>query len=284
MSRYAILADVHAGIEALDAVLAEIDARGGARLLVAGDLVGYGPDPDLVVDRLRARGAECIAGNHEGMVLGRIGFSRSSRAAIRAALWTRERIRSDSRAFLAALPAVRDVDGQVLLTHGALEDPEIYVVDDARARAVLDGAARMSPSTRVVVCGHTHRPGMFLPAQGWRRSRVDEVWPLPAGPLLLNPGSVGEAREGAPVARFVLLDVDRREVRFLGVPYARAATDEKIRRAGLLPPRFVSSGERGLAERVEGWRTRLARLRARVTDRASSPRRASSSPRASAPP
>src|SRR5690606_24097809 len=125
--RWALLADIHSNLEALDAVLAHIERRGGARLAVAGDLVGYGPDPSAVIDRLRQHNALCVAGNHEGMVIGRLGFDKCIHRGIRAALWTRDVINELEMRWLAALPVSRSLPPDIVLTHGDLDDVERYV-------------------------------------------------------------------------------------------------------------------------------------------------------------
>ena len=113
-ARYALLADVHANLEALEAVLAHVDRWGGARLVCAGDLVGYGADPGPVIARLREREVLAVAGNHEQMVLGRLGFERCVRSGIRAALWTRQQLSEGERTWLAQLP------GRLELEEGAV--------------------------------------------------------------------------------------------------------------------------------------------------------------------
>src|SRR5262245_15200964 len=103
--RLALLADVHANLEALTAVLADLDRRApDAAVVCAGDLVGYGPDPDACIERLHDRRACCVFGNHEEMVLGRRDFSRCVRAGIVAAMWTRAHLGDAARRFLSVLP------------------------------------------------------------------------------------------------------------------------------------------------------------------------------------
>ena len=121
--RLALIADVHGNLEALDAVIADIDERSpDARIVCAGDLVGYGPDPEACIDRLRSIGVPCVMGNHEEMVLGRRGFSRCTQAGITAAVWTRQNLSPGATTFLGSLPPWRHATPRVVVCHGNLDD------------------------------------------------------------------------------------------------------------------------------------------------------------------
>ncbi len=262
--RYAFLADVHSNLEALAAVLAHLGGWPGARLVCAGDLVGYGPDPDACIALLASREAVCVAGNHEGMVLGRIGFDRCVHAGIRAALWTRGVLTPASRDYLAGLPARLDLLEGVVVTHAMLGDPERYVASAARADRLLDEVLRTAPGARLVVTGHTHHARLYRRGGRWETPPFDVDLPLaPDEPFVLNPGSVGQSRDGRPLARFAVYDSGRGVVRFFELPYDHRRTEAKLRRAGLVP-RVSYVPPTGLARRVDGWRTRWARHRARA--------------------
>lgn len=260
--RLALLSDVHSNLEALEAVLADVDRWGADALVCAGDLVGYGPDPVACLERLRGRGALCIAGNHEGMVLGRLGLEGSPRAARRAALWTRRTLPDGARAFLAALPATLRL-GPAVVCHGTLGDPEHYLATRERAEAALELLAARAPDAQVLVAGHTHHPALHRPGQPWRPPPRGARLPLDAGARwLVNPGSVGQSRDPAPLARYARLETAPLAVEFRELEYAHEVTVAKLARAGLdphvsLPPRA------GLAARLEGLRARLSRGRAR---------------------
>lgn len=261
--KVALLADVHANAEALERVLEDADAWGADVVAVAGDVVGYGADPDACVRVLRARGAFCVAGNHEDMVLGRAGFDRCVHAGIRAALFTREALSPESRAWLAALPSWRALPGGLVVCHGAPDDPSRYVTstgDAARALAALD-ALPAGKDARLLGCGHTHRPVLHGARAAFDPPPVDEELRLPpTARALVNPGSVGQARDGQARARYARVDLGAGLVVFRALPYDHEAATKKMRRAGLVPRVVVDV----VPTRLERWRTKLARRLART--------------------
>jgi predicted phosphodiesterase len=200
--RVAVLSDIHANLLALDAVLASLGSVDAVWHL--GDVVGYGPEPDGVVERLTAVRASGVRGNHDAAALGGREiewFNPDARAAME---WTRSAIRPATRAWLQALPEVH-VDGQFTLVHGSPRDPMweyVTTVPIARANlAVL--------RTRFGLHGHTHVPIVFREAE----RGVEAVSPtagsklvLDERPALINPGSVGQPRDGDPTASYILLD------------------------------------------------------------------------------
>jgi diadenosine tetraphosphatase ApaH/serine/threonine PP2A family protein phosphatase len=271
VTRWALLADVHGNLEALEAVLAHLADWPGARLISAGDLVGYGADPEACIERVRARDAVCVAGNHEAMVLGQLGFDRCVHAGIRAALWTRAALSGSSRAWLAGLPRTRAASGELMVCHGCLDDPEFYVSTPAHAEAALERLAREHPGIRVLVCGHTHRPMLHVAGEP-RPVRVGVTLPLPReGRCLVNPGAVGQSRDGRPLARYVRYDDERGAVTFFELAYDDQRTCEKLRRAGLVP-RVAFRPPRGARRQLERLRNRWARWAARRAARGAAPR------------
>lgn len=257
--RWAVLADVHANLEALDAVLAHVEARGGGRIAVAGDLVGYGADPSAVIDRLRQRGAVCVAGNHEGMIVGRLGFDRCIHRGIRAALWTREALTELELRWLAALPVSRPLPPDLVLCHGDLDDVERYLTTQDRAEEALLRLRRRYPSASMLICGHTHRPVLYAEGGVWAAPPIGiPIRVPPTRRCVLNPGSVGQSRDEKLVARYAMLDVARGEVTFHEVAYEHKRTSEKMRRAGL-DPYLARRREGRLKQRLDDVRTRVAR-------------------------
>lgn len=252
MPRYGLLADVHANLPALDAVLAGLDAAGVDEVVVAGDLVGYGAQPDECVDRLRSVSATCVAGNHDRYVCDRLRPSGRLPAAAAVALdWTRQRLSPEVRAYLDALPEVTVV-GDLVVAHGSLDDVEEYVVGEAAARRQLRAATAAHPDCRTLVLGHTHHqvllgPGGTIPGRG------GSVHPRPLAAHLLNPGSVGQSRqrERAPRARYAVLDSDRSTIAFHAVPYDVTAARRALAAAGL-PAAAVqlTPSRRGQARRL----------------------------------
>lgn len=234
--RYLVLSDIHANLEAFEAVM---DAGAGARcdrVLLLGDLVGYGADPNAVVERVRAmRDVVVIRGNHDKVAAGVEtveGFNHMARLAI---AWTAAALTEDNRAYLAALPSGPiDVDAIVEICHGTPFDEDVYVFDD------LDALRSIRTSRRpVCLYGHTHVPAAFQlqgdelqligPPRGERfRLSLDED-----GRYLVNCGSVGQPRDGDPRAAYAILDTDARTLTIFRVDYDLPAAQAKILAAGL---------------------------------------------------
>ncbi len=261
--RIALISDVHGNLEALEAVLDDIDINSpGAKVVCAGDLVGYGPDPEACIDRLRARNVPCIIGNHEEMVLGRRDFSRCARAGITAAVWTRKRLSSDAWEFLDSLPPRLEAAPDVIVCHGDLEDADTYVSDAVRADQALKQLASGWPGARILVCGHTHHPALYSRAGGFDRVPAPTERALPPDTAhIINPGAVGQSRDDQPLARYAVLDLHTDTVRFRALPYDHGTTIAKARQAGLVPS-VILLRPRGAGRYVEALRRRWARHRA----------------------
>ena len=258
--KLALVSDLHANLEALDAVLADIElASPDARLVCAGDIVGYGPDPAACIGRLKARGALCVMGNHEEMVLGRRDFSRCGYAGIVAAVWTRSRLSASARAFLEQLPPWAEAAPGVIVCHGNLASADAYVSTPEQAEQALAQLRELHPSAEVLVCGHTHQAAFFTQQRGLRLIGAAADYQISRqGASLINPGAVGQARGAAPNARYALLDTERRRVWFREVPYDYLATLRKLRAAKLVV-QVVLDPPQGVWRRVEGYKARWAR-------------------------
>ena len=230
--RYGVLADVHANLFALRAAIERLKREGVDTWLCAGDLIGYGPQPNECVEALAELEALCVAGNHELILLGRLPEQRSGRLARQTIAWTRGVLRDDCRSFLERLPTVATVPSLVV-AHGSLDDPEEYVLRDAQAARQLRRLELEHPKASMLVLGHTHRPWIYHQRDG--AARPAGAHALPVGRVLLNPGSVGQSRqsERTPRARFMLLDVERRQARQLAVPYDVAACRRVLRQQAL---------------------------------------------------
>jgi predicted phosphodiesterase len=237
--RYAVLADIHGNLQALTAVLEEMEHHAIDRWVVAGDLVGYGASPNECVEIVAGLGATCVAGNHDLIALGRLSEERCIDLARESLRWTREVLGAEARSFLEALPVTATAPGGLVVAHGTLDDPQRYTSTPKQARAQLaELSAR--PGARVLVLGHTHRPlAVSAEAHEPARGRLR----LPAGePIVLNPGAVGQAREILARARAMVLDLDAGDAAFLRLPYDVAGCRAALRAAGLstrschLPP------------------------------------------------
>ncbi|RME84214.1 MAG: metallophosphoesterase, partial [Zetaproteobacteria bacterium] len=242
----ALLADIHANLPALDAVLAELDRRGIRSILVLGDVVGYGPHPEACIMRLQRRNAVVIRGNHDHYVAHR-GESKASMSvsAQAAADWTIQRLTDPMREWLAALP-LKLADGPRLAVHGAPVDRSYinaYVYEMTYQRN-LDALAALEK--KICFHGHSHIQGTY----GRRRSQhlpLDERPCQELGRLdaaLVNPGSVGQPRNGDPRAQAAIYDPARETVEFLRIPYDLAQTIADMQRFGL-PEQLVQRLRQG---------------------------------------
>ena len=229
--RTAVISDLHSNLEALDAVLSRVDELRCERLYVLGDIVGYGADPNGVIERLAARGAVSICGNHDLAVTGAFDVAWFNEAAAAAVEWTAANLDADAQAYLDALSPMDD-RGEALLVHGSVRDPvaEYLVSVEAARQSFALGDFRLG------FFGHTHLPTIFTCApDGSVRGGilpVDEAVPLEPGVrYLLNPGSVGQPRDQDPRAAFLVWEngaaVSHR------VSYDVASAQRKIRDAGL---------------------------------------------------
>jgi predicted phosphodiesterase len=230
--RYAVLADIHANLHALDAVLEAVRSEGVDAYLVAGDLVGYGPFPNECVERVAGLDAACVAGNHDLIVLGQLSDDRCIPLAKTSLAWTRDVLRDDARSYLEGLPPSVDI-GPIVIAHGSLDDPQEYTRTPEQAIAQLEQLEREHPEARTLIVGHTHRP-WACDETGREPERRGAV-ALPNERLLLNPGAVGQSRELRVRAYYLLFDLDRRVAEFRTVGYDTRACREALRARGLSP-------------------------------------------------
>ena len=239
--RIAILSDIHANLEALQAVASAIAEEQVDRVVCLGDIVGYNADPDACVDLLFRLDPAVVAGNHDRAVTGQITTEGFSRTAARAVAWTRARLPAETLDFLAGLPLRATIGGELVAVHGALH-PEtgcetVRLDTDERRRLSFEALAAHPSGIRVCAFGHTHRLGIYESSDGAMRSLGgDGEVPLRGDALyLVNPGTVGQPRTADRRATYLVLDTDRRSVAPRSVPYDAAAALRKARAAGLLP-------------------------------------------------
>ena len=227
--RIAVLSDIHSNLVALDAILDRVGAVDAIWHL--GDVVGYGPDPDGVVARLADAGAVGVRGNHDAAAIGGPEIEWFNPEARTAIEWTRDRIGGDTREWLGALPERRVID-DFDLVHGSPREPlREYVTSVAIARDCL-----AEIRTTHGLHGHTHVPVAFTAVDG----RVAVHWGEDGSTLelagkrtFLNPGSVGQPRDGDPTASCLTLDSDRGIVTWLRAAYDIGAVQSAMHAAGL---------------------------------------------------
>jgi len=230
--RVAVISDVHGNRHALEAVLAEIGAESVDAVWCLGDTVGYGPQPNECCRLVREHADLCLVGNHDLVALGALAVSDFNEEAAEAAIWTSETLTDESRAFLRSLEPRATVDGAELF-HASARDPIWeYVLSEDVARATFE--LTRAP---LVLVGHSH----VALALTFHRQEVSggvarggtniEL----AGRWLVNPGSVGQPRDGDPRAAWLLADLDRASAAFRRVPYPIERTQSEMVDAGLPP-------------------------------------------------
>ena len=233
--RYLILSDIHANIDAFDVVL-EHAAGSWDRVLVLGDLVGYGAEPNAVVDRVRELAPESvIRGNHDKAACGIDDGSQFNHVARLAAIWTGTQLTPDNMDYIRNLPmGPVQIDALTEICHGAPFDEDHYIFDGSDAVLALRASERP-----LCLFGHTHLPSLFKVVD----DRFDgmpldpdagEVIPLQRGArYLVNVGSIGQPRDGDPRAGYGVLDDEAREVHTFRVPYPVEKAQQRILAAGL---------------------------------------------------
>lgn len=231
--RIVILADIHSNLEAFRAVLRHAEAGGTIdRLWCLGDVVGYGPDPMACIELLRSYQHHMVMGNHDAAACGEMDTSDFNVAAARAAAWTARQLTDEGRAYLQVLPeSVKD--GDFTLVHGTLRVPIWeYLLSGEQARDQLD-----LQETPYSLVGHSHIP--FVTRAGTGDLPVLEYLEdgrtvvLGEGRLILNPGGVGQPRDGDPRASYALYDARASTITLHRVEYDIAETQRKMREAGL---------------------------------------------------
>lgn len=242
--RYAILSDIHANLEALQAVLARVAALGADMVVCLGDIVGYNADPNECVDIVRRDGITCIMGNHDAVASGLAEPDTFNPAAREAVLWTRSVLAPEHALFLREQPSYLLIDN-VALCHGSINDTNRYILDDSDVRDTFSLLETLAGHPRACFFGHTHvRAAYSLADRVLTRELTDEIRLSRERKYLINPGAVGQPRDGDPRAAFLIYDSRERMVLFRRVEYDITACQTKIIRAGL-PVRLAQRLEMG---------------------------------------
>jgi diadenosine tetraphosphatase ApaH/serine/threonine PP2A family protein phosphatase len=236
--RYLILSDIHANCEALTAVLAHVRRKRWDRAVVLGDVVGYGANPNQAVDMVRdLKPLAAIRGNHDKVCSGIEDGEMFNRVALQAALWTRGRLTPANLRWLQSLPeGPIVVDGSFAASHGTPIDEDAYIFGEIEALNVFR-------QTTFPLCffGHSHFPVVF----GLSPDAIQTVLTTspsfhfrlePGVRYLVNPGSIGQPRDGNPLASFAMFDSETRAVSVYRVPYKLERAQRKIIEAGLPRP------------------------------------------------
>jgi len=245
--RFALLSDIHANLEALNACLAHARDSGVERFAFLGDLVGYGADPRAVVEivaRHVAEGALAVKGNHDEAVENTSGyFNEAASAAID---WARENLTEDQKRFLTTLPLIVR-DGDICFVHASAAAPGRwnYIDSGSEAQHCIDAT-----DAAYTFCGHLHDQALYFEAG---QGRMREFRPVPGTPIpvrdhrrwLAIVGTVGQPRDRNPAAAYTLFDRERQEVTFHRVAYDAGAAADKIRKCGL-PESLAYRVEQGI--------------------------------------
>lgn len=233
--RIAALSDIHANLHAFEAVLAEIDKDPPDQIWCLGDIVGYGANPNECTALAEERADLCIAGNHDLAALGTLDISSFSPAAAEAAIWTREQLSDEARAYLESLEP-SDPSREVAVYHASPRDPVWeYVLWPEQA-----GECIASQASRIAMVGHSHVALCFRADDGGDVDATEgaqvaagTTLDVSEGRWLLNPGSVGQPRDGDPRAAWLTLDTEAWTAAYARVEYPVDEAADAISKAGL---------------------------------------------------
>lgn len=242
--RYGLVTDIHSNLAALEATLNAMEQQGAIDgLLCMGDIIGYGPQPNEVIQRLKEYSLFTIIGNHDMAVLGQLELSDFNHDAIDANVWTRVQLEPENLEWLESLKPKAVFDEKVTLAHGSPSEPvwEYLTTQHAAARNF------QAYDTQVCFVGHTHLPRLFFlrenevnPIFGYTTRKAemhipeaDEVFELGEDRVIINPGSVGQPRDGDKRAAYAIYDDANMTVTFCRAVYDINATQELMRQAHL---------------------------------------------------
>lgn len=233
--RYAVIADIHSNLEALEAVLVDLADKGIDEYVCAGDVVGYGADPKACLDRVRDLCTVSVAGNHDWAVARTLSmefFNAYARAAIE---WTWNQLPEEDIEWLRDRPLQADIGAAAMIVHSTVHDPEAFDYLLTSYDAYLSIKVLEKPLCFV---GHSHIPITFIERGGLGFTFADEIDLARFSKAIVNPGSVGQPRDENPQASYAIYDSGRRKVTLHRVPYDIETCCEKIERAGL--PQMLS--------------------------------------------
>ena len=238
--KFALLADIHANLEALQATLDDIALRAPDRIVCLGDIVGYNTRPAECIALLRNVGALCVAGNHDLAVCGRIRTETFSSAAARALGWTRQRLGRGELDFLGSLPLRATVAGRLIAVHGGLYPETGYATvrldSDTQRMQTLKALIADPSGARICAFGHTHHAAVHEFRRGRMTSRSEQKILLQGDAYyLINPGTVGQPRSSDRRSSYMILDLAQGTLELHRAGYDVAAPLAATRQAGLAP-------------------------------------------------
>jgi predicted phosphodiesterase len=227
--KFAIIADIHANLEAFQAILGDAKVGNCTHFALLGDFVGYCADPKACVDLVRDMDAPCVKGNYDEYCAKEVSQSGLTPRADKMVEWTRNQLTEDNRQWLRNLPHVRTVE-DFTIVHATLNQPEQWGYAFEKTAAAASMAEQKTP---VCFFGHTHVPIVFIRDQVVRGGTYSKFKTESGKLYFVNPGSVGQPRDGDPKAAYVIYDSDEHTVELRRVAYDFATTQRKISAAGL---------------------------------------------------
>jgi predicted phosphodiesterase len=227
--RIALIADIHANLEALEAVLADARAQGCNEFVCLGDIVGYNPDPVACLELIRELGCPVVKGNHDEEAAGTHSLENMNPVASAALQWTREQLSEDQRTWLRRLRLVRQVE-DFTIVHSTLDQPAGWSYVTNRFDATSNFTYQF---TQLCFHGHTHVPRVFVQTDKVQEVTADSVVIEPNTKYFINVGSVGQPRDGDWRAAYAIYDTAHKMVVFRRVEYDLVTTQKKILAAGL---------------------------------------------------
>ena len=243
--RYAIIADIHANLAAFTAVLIDIEHRGEAEeIWCLGDIVGYGPDPHQCIELLRQTNHVCVAGNHDWAAIGKVDTAEFNPDAAEVCRWTAQQLTPEDIQYLKSLPQVIQ-KGDFTLVHGSPREPIWeYLLSTSIAR---ENFAYFK--SRFCLVGHSHVPLVFkysgTGACSFNQFSTSIGLALAKNRLIINPGAVGQPRDGNPRASYAIYDSKTRLVRLYRVPYDISITQARMVKYNL-PMRLIARLSHGV--------------------------------------
>jgi diadenosine tetraphosphatase ApaH/serine/threonine PP2A family protein phosphatase len=230
--RYAIFGDIHGNYDALETVLADIKEQGVDRHVCMGDVVGYGAEPVRCLDAIREIGCQTIAGNHDWAAIERISIDFFNAYAKAAAIWTREALSDEDKAWLGELPLTLTFD-DCSMAHGTFHQPEAYNYIQTVFDAQLSFEALRNMGSTIGFLGHSHVPVGFFDTDPITYTLDQDITAEDGTSMIVNVGSVGQPRDENPKACWCLYDTETKSISLRRLEYDIDAAAAKIREAGL---------------------------------------------------
>ncbi|HEY8962260.1 MAG TPA: metallophosphoesterase family protein [Luteolibacter sp.] len=227
--RIALFGDIHANLEALEAVLADAAQQGVTDYVCLGDVVGYNADPAACLERVKAMGCPTVKGNHDEDASGTHSLDAMNPVAAAALQWTRDQLSEEQRQWLRRLRMVRQIE-DFTVVHSTLDQPANWNYVTNRFDAMANFSYQF---TQVCFHGHTHVPRVYMKSDKVQEVAAEQVQIEDGAKYFINAGSVGQPRDGDWRAAYVIYDLETRRITFRRVEYDIATTQRKILDAGL---------------------------------------------------